>query len=158
MPPQEGFLSSMRDDGKDDHKANEAKEEDRDFMERFHSSYRPLLDHPVRRVSVYRWLSGKREDDGIGERLWRVGDCLYDFSEFAVTHPGGEDWLWLSRGTDITEAFNTSHVFIGRAETVLKKYLVRPCPEIPRKSPYTFCRSDFYSKLRDRAAKVGTSF
>ncbi len=86
--------------------------------------------------------------------LWRIGQDLYDFGDFLSTHPGGSDWLELSRGTDITEAFNTSHVFIGRARTLLAKYHVRSCPEIPRRSPYTFKEDGFYSKLRTRAAKV----
>ena len=83
-----------------------------------------------------------------------MGDSIYDLTPFMSNHPGGAEWLELSRGTDITEAFNASHVFIDRAERALSKFLVRSCPEISRKSPYTFNEDGFYFRLRARAAKV----
>ncbi len=29
-------------------------------------TYRPLMEEPVRRLSVYQWLKGKVKDDNIG--------------------------------------------------------------------------------------------
>ena len=60
-------------------------------------SYRPL-ENPDRRTSIYRWLNGKVEDDNIGDvNLWRVHNDLYDFSAFVDRHPGGPEWLQLTR-------------------------------------------------------------
>ncbi len=95
------------------------------------------------------------------EDLWRVGDDVYDLSSFVNVHPGGAEWLELTKGTDITEAFHTCHVFVNRAEAVLAKYHVRSCSDIPRTSPYTFHPDGFYCRLRSRVADalrdVGTA-
>ncbi len=32
----------------------------------FYSSYRPLMDNPIRRMSIYQWIKGKIKDDNIG--------------------------------------------------------------------------------------------
>lgn len=50
------------------------------------------------------FLDGRRRDDG-AEGLWRIRNGLYDLNEFIKSHPGGEEWLQLTRGTDITEVF-----------------------------------------------------
>lgn len=42
------------------------------------------------------WLRDKQDTDG-AEGLWRIGDDLYDFSEFVTKHPGGKDWLALTK-------------------------------------------------------------
>lgn len=56
--------------------------------------YPSLRDHPLH--SAQNWLDGKRADDG-AEGLWRIHDCLYDFRDFINVHPGGKDWLKLTR-------------------------------------------------------------
>ncbi len=86
--------------------------------------------------------------------LWRVNDNLYDLGPFLSKHPGGRQWLELTRGTDITEAFYVAHLAPASAEAVLRKHLVRPCPEIPRRSWFTFREDGFYMKFKARAAKV----
>lgn len=48
------------------------------------------LRHPV------QWLEGKALDDG-AESLWRVHDGIYDLTEFVNKHPGGAEWLELSK-------------------------------------------------------------
>ncbi len=89
--------------------------------------------------------------------LWRVGDNLYDLSGYLDSHPGGRQWLELTRGTDITEAFHVAHVFLGRAEAAMEKYKVGPCPkDVPRRSWFTFEKDGFYLKFKARAAKVST--
>lgn len=50
------------------------------------------------------FLDGRKDIDG-AEDLWRVGNDLYDLSNFADSHPGGTEWILLTKGTDITEAF-----------------------------------------------------
>lgn len=46
--------------------------------------------------TVYRWLEGKRQDDG-AEGLWRIHDDLYDLTDFIDSHPGGAEWLRLTK-------------------------------------------------------------
>lgn len=56
--------------------------------------YPSLRDHPLKIGSL--WLEGKRLDDG-AEGLWRIHDQLYDFTDFINSHPGGSDWLSLTK-------------------------------------------------------------
>lgn len=42
------------------------------------------------------WLKEKKDTDG-ADGLWRIEDEIYDFSEFIGTHPGGDDWLELTK-------------------------------------------------------------
>lgn len=80
--------------------------------------------------SVPTYWSGRRQwqlDHGLKDfpnigNLWRVGDNLYDLSEF--NHPGGQNLLEMSRGTDITEAFESHHLDMEKVRKVLEKYLV----------------------------------
>lgn len=50
------------------------------------------------------FLEARRKVDG-AEELWRVGNRLYDLETFAKSHPGGSEWIRLTKGTDITELF-----------------------------------------------------
>jgi len=50
------------------------------------------------------FLEARRQIDG-AEELWRIGDNLYDLEMFMKTHPGGAEWIRLTKGTDITELF-----------------------------------------------------
>ncbi|XP_022905147.2 cytochrome b5-related protein-like [Onthophagus taurus] len=93
------------------------------------------------------WLEGKRIDDNING-LWRIHDKLYDFSDFINLHPGGKDWLILTKGTDITEAFECHHLN-GKAENLLGKYLKKSA-NFPRQSPFTFQENGFYRTLKKR--------
>ncbi|CAB0032075.1 unnamed protein product [Trichogramma brassicae] len=54
--------------------------------------------------TAWGFLEGRRQDDG-AEGLWRVHDGLYDLESFAASHPGGAEWIAMTKGTDITEAF-----------------------------------------------------
>lgn len=44
----------------------------------------------------WKWLEGRRADDN-AEGLWRVHDKLYDLQEFVDRHPGGKEWIKLSK-------------------------------------------------------------
>ena len=57
----------------------------------------------------YGFLEGRRKDDG-AEGLWRIKNKLYDLESFVDSHPGGAEWLRLTKGTDITEAFEVRHL------------------------------------------------
>lgn len=97
--------------------------------------------------SSYLWLDGKRVDDR-AEGLWRIHDNLYDLTEFIDRHPGGPDWLRLTKGTDITEAFEAHHL-TPNPEAILPKYKVRAAKE-PRLYKFTFKEDGFYRTLRNR--------
>ncbi|KAF5293585.1 hypothetical protein FQA39_LY03070 [Lamprigera yunnana] len=94
------------------------------------------------------WLEGKRLDDE-AEGLWRVHDNLYDVSEFSSVHPGGVMWIDLTKGTDITEAFEAHHIS-SLPEEMLKKYYIRKASK-PRNSPFTFKEDGFYRTLKRNA-------
>ncbi|KAJ3317670.1 Cytochrome b5- protein, partial [Gonapodya sp. JEL0774] len=65
-------------------------------------------------------------------------------------HPGGAQWLELTAGMDITEAFEAHHPNVSVIrDRILPKYYVREATW-PRESPITFAETDFYSVLRSR--------
>lgn len=97
----------------------------------------------------FRWLEGKRIDDN-AEGLWRVHDKLYDLTSFVEKHPGGAEWLSLTKGVDITEQFETHHI-TGKAEQLLVKFYVREA-SLPRNYNFTFDDNGFFRTLRRKAA------
>ena len=76
-------------------------------MEKIESTI-PGLRYPSGRDDPLKsgqgFLEGKKTDDG-AEGLWRIKDKLYDLVDWINIHPGGAEWINLTRGTDITEAF-----------------------------------------------------
>lgn len=109
------------------------------------NKYPTFRDEPLK--TVYGWLEGKRHDDG-AEGLWRIHDTLYDLTEFVNRHPGGSEWIRLTKGTDITEAFETHHI-TTKAENLLPKYKVREAKQ-PRNVRLTFKDDGFYRTLKRR--------
>lgn len=102
-------------------------------------------------LSASGWLAAKRVDDRT-DGLWRIHDNLYDLTSFQ--HPGGEFFINMSKGTDITELFESSHPNIEKARALLSKFLVRPVDpkQNPRNSSaFTFHEDGFYCTLRSRA-------
>lgn len=69
------------------------------------SSFPGLVKYPTNRdiwaKSSVNWLEGRRQDDG-AEGLWRIDEHLYDFSSFIDAHPGGPDWLQLTKVRQIS--------------------------------------------------------
>nr|QKG32711.1 fads2a [Gecarcoidea lalandii] len=98
-----------------------------------------------------QWLSGKRIDDDVGP-YWRVHNKLYDLTEFIDKHPGGRTWLQVTKGTDITEAFESAHIS-ERPEGLLQKYFVKDITT-PRNSPYTFHENGFYKTLKRKVRPI----
>lgn len=62
-------------------------------------------------------------------------------------HPGGSDWIRMTEGHDITEAFLTHHLVMDKVEPFLKKYRVRETTR-PRNVKLTFDEDGFYMTLR----------
>lgn len=100
----------------------------------------------------YDWLEFKKKCDNLPAlrtNLWRIHDDLYDLTGF--NHPGGADFLTMTRGTDITELFESSHVNILKATSLLSKYHVAKA-DTPRNCTLTFNSDGFYCTLRQRIA------
>nr|XP_022905146.1 cytochrome b5-related protein-like [Onthophagus taurus] len=106
-------------------------------------NYPNLRDHPLHSPEI--WLEGKRKDDNLSG-LWRIHNKLYDFNDFIKIHPGGKDWLELTEGTDITEAFESNHIST-LPEAFLPKYFIKTI-NTPRNSPFTFEKNDLYQTLK----------
>lgn len=97
----------------------------------------------------YDFIDGKRVDDQVPPHLHRVHDKLYDLEHFK--HPGGALWLDLTKGTDITELFESHHLNYQGAISALAKYEVESSsPLPPRKSPLTFHKDGFYATFRQK--------
>lgn len=84
-----------------------------------------------------------------GKKLWRIHDKDYDLSSFQ--HPGGQEWIELTRGSDITELVESSHPDYDKIKKLLPKYEVG-INKSPRNSgAFTFDENGFYSVFRKRA-------
>ncbi|KAF2892878.1 hypothetical protein ILUMI_13295 [Ignelater luminosus] len=98
---------------------------------------------------IDKWFDYKKLVDG-AEGLWRIHNRLYDFSDFLKNHPGGQFWLEVTKGTDITEAFELHHIST-KPENMLKKLYIRDAKS-ERSSPYTFNDNGFYRTLKREEA------
>lgn len=65
----------------------------------------------------WKWLAGRRKDDN-AEGLWRVHDKLYDLTDFIDKHPGGRDWLTITKvsGLSRREMSNISSILLQYRE------------------------------------------
>ncbi|XP_004524830.1 cytochrome b5-related protein [Ceratitis capitata] len=110
-----------------------------------------LRKYPIYRDTLIKtcegWIAAKRKDDE-AEGLWRIKDKLYDLTEFIPHHPGGAFWLKWTKGTDITEAFE-SHYISKKPEYMLTKFYVRDA-EKPRNYKLTLHDNGFYRVLKTR--------
>lgn len=123
-------------------------------MGKSESSIPGFENFPGREAKVktgYAYLEGRRQVDG-AEDLWRIGNSLYDLEGFAKFHPGGAEWIRLTKGTDITELFQTHHL-TDKATKLLPKYFIREAV-VPRKLPLTFEPNGFFSTFKRRALEA----
>lgn len=60
------------------------------------NEYPAYRDQPVLTKSAYSWLEGRQKQDN-AEHFWRVHDKIYDLKKFAYTHPGGKEWIQLTK-------------------------------------------------------------
>lgn len=61
------------------------------------------------------WMNEKKERDQqlwkvANEKYWIIENKMYDLSAFVDKHPGGQSWIRLTRGQDITEHFIVHHL------------------------------------------------
>ncbi|KAH8409429.1 hypothetical protein KR222_004275 [Zaprionus bogoriensis] len=111
-------------------------------ISRTYPTYR--LQFPITEES---WLKGKNADDE-AEGLWRIKDKLYDLTDFAQRHPGGAFWIERTKGTDITEPFESHHIE-EHAARMLNKFEVRTASS-PRNYQFTLKENGFYLTLKRR--------
>lgn len=86
-------------------------------------------------------------DDNTENGLWRIKNTLYDLDGFIEKHPGGADWIRMTKGHDITEAFIIHHISMEKVEPLLAKYRVKDTKQ-PRNVKLTFDDDGFYMTLR----------
>ncbi|XP_043684041.1 cytochrome b5-related protein [Vespula pensylvanica] len=115
----------------------------------------PGLVYPLARNEIiktpYGFLKGRTQQDG-AEGLWRIRNGLYDLRTFAKSHPGGAEWITLTKGTDITEAFEAHHL-TEKAERILPKFYIRDATTL-RSIPLTFEPNGFYRTFKKRALEA----
>ncbi|KAK2581040.1 hypothetical protein KPH14_006087 [Odynerus spinipes] len=99
----------------------------------------------------FGFLEGRSKQDG-AEGLWRIRNGLYDLEKFAKSHPGGAEWINLTRNTDITEIFESHHL-TDKAERILPKFYIRDATK-PRAVPLTFEPDGFYRTFKKRAVEA----
>ncbi|XP_031843724.1 cytochrome b5-related [Nomia melanderi] len=99
----------------------------------------------------YAFLEGRRQIDG-AEGLWRIGNNLYDLETFEKHHPGGKEWISLTKGTDITELFEAHHL-TEKPSRILPKYFIKEAVS-SRSVPLTFKPNGFYYTFKKRALEA----
>eukprot|EP00050_Salpingoeca_kvevrii_P019209 m.83639 g.83639 ORF g.83639 m.83639 type:complete len:535 (+) comp8308_c0_seq2:138-1742(+) len=105
------------------------------------------------------WRSAKARADqivfkGLTDDLWCIHGELYDLRAFMASHPGGAEWLELTRGTDCTEAYAVHHIMRAKSDAFLKKFHVGSATGEPAAQEAhrraTFDENGFYETLRRR--------
>lgn len=60
----------------------------------------PYLKYPALRdvdpKTPEQWIKSKQLQDG-AEDLWRIHDSLYDMTDFIKSHPGGSQWILITK-------------------------------------------------------------
>lgn len=62
----------------------------------------------------------------------------------------GKEWITSTQGTDITEVFESYHIF-AKSQAMLSKYYVKDISS-PRNSPYTFHENGFYKTFKRKVS------
>ncbi|EDQ88752.1 uncharacterized protein MONBRDRAFT_8801 [Monosiga brevicollis MX1] len=111
-------------------------------------------------ASPAKWLAEKNQRDqavfGVPAHLWQVHGQLYDLTAYLSRHPGGREWLEMTRGSDVTVFFETHHLNQAKACAVLQQYRVDRSTPPPATSSdasadaYEWQPDGFYCTLRDR--------
>lgn len=115
----------------------------------------PSLRETFHLPDPFDWLLMKADVDklvpplGHSGPVWRIRDSLYDLSKFE--HPGGNEFLSLTKNTDITELFESSHPNIEKVTALLPKFKIGDCADERNSSFFTFHPTGFYCTLRQRA-------
>eukprot|EP00944_MAST-04C_sp_MAST-4C-sp1_P011684 g11684.t1 len=75
------------------------------------------------------WSLSKKLVDTLPEHrnLWRIKNKMYDLTTFAEHHPGGKQFIEITRGHDCTEAYESHHLDMDRVDRVLANFYVCDC-------------------------------
>lgn len=79
----------------------------------------------------WKWLEGRREDDN-AEGLWRVHNKLYNLKDFAEKHPGGKEWIYLTKvyfaflPLSLSFLFTSPFIFLSQIETISRDAVTYP--------------------------------
>ncbi|XP_018057245.1 PREDICTED: cytochrome b5-related protein-like isoform X1 [Atta colombica] len=111
--------------------------------------YLSARDNPSK--TAMGFINARKKIDG-AEGLWRIENKLYDLENFMKSHPGGSEWIRITKGTDITELFEAHHI-TDKAERLLPKFYVREAAT-PRSVPLTFLPDGFYRTFKRRATEA----
>jgi hypothetical protein len=86
------------------------------------SSFPGLWKYPTYRKEPIKhaelWMESKKVDDNTGG-LWRVHDALYDFTDWIDKHPGGSDWLKLTKVHPTEFSMCITHIVIYFSQNFL---------------------------------------
>ena len=82
-------------------------------------------------------------------QLWIIENKVYDLDEFAKRHSGGQHWIKMTQGQDITTLFRIHHLNYEKVSAMLPKYEVGDCP-IKNEQRFDFTSSGYYDELRKR--------
>lgn len=58
------------------------------------------------------------------KNIWIIHGKKYDLSKFIDNHPGGKDAIFITKGSDCTELFESYHTFSNKHREILKKYYI----------------------------------
>lgn len=107
-------------------------------------------------LSAEGWLRAKAVDDAVPDNCWRIHNNIYDLNDFYNSHPGGKFWIEMTKGTDITELYESSHPNIEKANLLLKKYFKCSVNKENKRntSILTFEPNGFYCTLRKKVWEV----
>ncbi|CAD8104071.1 unnamed protein product [Paramecium primaurelia] len=104
--------------------------------------------------SPFVWLKEKAERDrqrtGVPSKLWYIKGKIYDLSQFLQLHPGGDYFLSLTQGQDITEMYYSHHLNMEKCNAILQKYYVRDADKIDQYFDYD--EKGFYLTLHKKVS------
>ena len=106
---------------------------------------------------VWTWRTEKALIDSTkaqcSPNLWIVHGKVYDLNSFLDEHPGGRTWLELTKGQDVTEAFEAHHLNMKKAQAKLKTFSVGETAS-DYVGRYEWNDNGFYRTLKRKVCEV----
>lgn len=108
---------------------------------------------------MWTWIEEKAQHDsrlggaGCFGDLWMVHGKWYDLTSYIDKHPGGPSWLKLTKGQDVTEAFEVHHLNIPKVQSVLSTMYVKDAAD-DYVGRYAWDDNGFYRTLKGRVRNI----
>jgi len=108
---------------------------------------------------VFTWIDEKAQHDsrlggaGCFGDLWMVHGKWYDLNGYIDKHPGGASWLKLTKGQDVTEAFEVHHINMPKAQAVLNTMYAKDASE-EYVGRYVWDENGFFRTLKRRVRGI----